>query len=227
MILLVGASRASAICRTIASASSTDWSARDPFVEALAVDEFEHEELHTVVFVEAVDRTDVRMIERSEDLRFALEAGKALWIVREGVRQNLQRHLATEFGVFRAIDLAHTAFADRRGDVVDAETRAGNEGQLRREYTGRTGAGTGLLLVYADLSTDAGLAASHLIGAPDSLRVRMSRGASSRSIITITSRYAASQFFRQLSTITMLVGGELDGLSSFNIRKRCPSRETS
>ena len=50
-------------------------------------------------------------------------------IVREGVRQNLQRDLATEFGVFRAIDLAHAACADLRDDVVDAETGAGCEDQ--------------------------------------------------------------------------------------------------
>ena len=52
-----------------------------------------------------------------------------------------------EFRVARAIDLAHAARTDRRGDLVDAEAGTGGEGQtLVVDYTGRMPARTGLRL---------------------------------------------------------------------------------
>ena len=46
------------------------------------------------------------MIERRECPGFALEARKALRVRREGVRQNLDRDLATQRGISRAPDMA-------------------------------------------------------------------------------------------------------------------------
>ena len=46
------------------------------------------------------------------------------------VGQDLERDIAIQLRVARAIDLSHAAFADRRGDFVDAEAGAGGEGQL-------------------------------------------------------------------------------------------------
>ena len=44
-----------------------------------------------------------------------------------GVRKDLQRDVAIQLRVARAIDLAHAARADRRGDFIDAETGAGGK----------------------------------------------------------------------------------------------------
>ena len=86
---------------------------------------------------------DVRMIQRGERLRFAREPGQPIGIARERVGQDLDRDVAIQLGVARAIHLAHAAFADRRGDFVDAEAGAGSEGQWC-DYTGRDAARTGL-----------------------------------------------------------------------------------
>ena len=67
------------------------------------------------------------MIERRERLRFAREAREPVGIGRERLGQHLQRDVAIEFGVAGAIDLTHSAFADQRGDFVDAETGAGGK----------------------------------------------------------------------------------------------------
>ena len=75
-------------------------------------------------FFEPVDRRDVRMIERGEDLGLALEAGEALGVVCEQVGQDLERDVATELRVARAIDLAHAAGAEQREDFVGTETRS-------------------------------------------------------------------------------------------------------
>ena len=50
--------------------------------------------------------------------------------LREGVRQDLQRDVAIELRVAGAIDLAHAACADLRGDFVGAEAGAGSESQV-------------------------------------------------------------------------------------------------
>ena len=52
------------------------------------------------------------------------------WISGQRWRQDLDRDLAFEPGVGRPIDLAHAAFADLGGDLVDAEAGAGSEGQV-------------------------------------------------------------------------------------------------
>ena len=52
------------------------------------------------------------MIERGEHLRFALEPREPSGIARERLRQDLDRDLAIELGVARAVDLAHAAGAE-------------------------------------------------------------------------------------------------------------------
>jgi hypothetical protein len=86
----------------------------DSPVQALAVDEFEHEELLAVRFIETVDRADVRMVQRREDLSFTTKAREPLGIIRERGGQDLQRNVATELGVASAIDLTHAPGADGR-----------------------------------------------------------------------------------------------------------------
>ena len=69
---------------------------------------------------------------------FALEARQAIGIARERLGRILMRDVAIQLRVARAIDLAHPAFADRRGDFVDAETSADRESQTVGLY-GRSG----------------------------------------------------------------------------------------
>ena len=78
------ASSARAICRAIASASSSGIGpARDPLRERLAFDELEHQRLEAVRLLEPVDRRDVRVVERRQHLRLALEPRQALGILRQ------------------------------------------------------------------------------------------------------------------------------------------------
>ena len=87
---------------------------------------------HAVRVLEPVDGADVRMIERGEHLRFALKPREPLGIGRERVGQDLQRDVATELRVARAIHLAHPARAEQADDLVDAERAAGFEGHAGR-----------------------------------------------------------------------------------------------
>ena len=95
------------------------------------------------------------MIERREDFGFALEPREPIGIGGEQWRQDLDRDLPLQLRVGGPIHLPHSAFADLRGDVVNAEACAGGKGQCLRDYTGAAVAGTGLLFVHAEVASDA------------------------------------------------------------------------
>src|ERR1700730_11782841 len=61
------------------------------------------------------------MIERSQHLRFALEPGKPLRIIRKRFRQDFDGYVTSKLGVVRAVHLAHSARAYGREDFVRAK----------------------------------------------------------------------------------------------------------
>jgi hypothetical protein len=67
----------------------------------------------------------VWVVERREHSRFALETGEAIRIAGEGVRQDLQRDLAIQLGIARAVHLAHAAGPEGGENLVRAEAGAG------------------------------------------------------------------------------------------------------
>jgi hypothetical protein len=87
----------------------------------LAFDEFHHQGVQARGLLEAVNRGDVRVIQRGEGLGLALEPREAVRIGGERVRQNLDRDVPIQSGIARTKDLSHAALADRRSDVIDAE----------------------------------------------------------------------------------------------------------
>ena len=98
--------------------------AGDPFAESRTVDEFEDQSLNAISFLEAVDASDVRVIEQREDLRFALEAGEALGVEHKGLWQNLQGDVAIQHRVARPIHVSHPAGTDGVLNLVIAEAGA-------------------------------------------------------------------------------------------------------
>src|SRR5207249_1947331 len=102
--------------------------------QVLTLDEFHDQG----ALFHAVDGRDVRMIELCQDLRFALEARHALGILSEGRREHLDRHVAIQARVPRAIDLAHAARAERREDLVGSDSEARTKRHDVPDYTGKT-----------------------------------------------------------------------------------------
>ena len=72
-------------------------------------------------FLQPVNRGDVGMIQRSQHLRFALEAGEPLRIMRKRFGHDFDGHGAPELRVMRLIDLSHPARTNGADDVVRAE----------------------------------------------------------------------------------------------------------
>ena len=98
---------------------------RKPVGQRLAFEELEDEE--AVADVE--QRADVRVRELRDCPGFAVEPLPELGIGGERGRQDLDRHRAIEPRVTGSVDLAHSARAERRGELVGTETCAGGEGQ--------------------------------------------------------------------------------------------------
>ena len=93
------------------------------------VDQFHHQRKYAAVILESVNLGDVWVIQRSEDARFPCEADQAFRVGNERRGQDLDGDVAPELGIPRAIDLAHTACAERLKDFVRAESCAGSERQ--------------------------------------------------------------------------------------------------
>ena len=64
---------------------------------------------HALVFAEVMDHRDVRMLEAGERERLVAEPASRLRIREQLGRQHLDRDIALESRVPRAIDLAHAA----------------------------------------------------------------------------------------------------------------------
>lgn len=95
--------------------------------EGATVNELEYQVLRALNFFQAVDGCDVRVIERREQLRLALETADSFRMLCEQVMQRLDRHGAVEACVVRAIDRAHSAFAQLCHDFVWPEAGTRNQ----------------------------------------------------------------------------------------------------
>ena len=104
----------------------------DALGECGSFDQFQHEGRLTILLLEAVDGGDVRVVQRRQDLGFPLKPREACGVGRHRRRQDLDRHVAFQLAVTRAIDLAHSAFADLRGDFVRSDAGAGGEYHVER-----------------------------------------------------------------------------------------------
>ncbi len=72
--------------------------------------------------LQPIQMRDVRMIQRRQHLRLALEPRQPLRVLRELLGQHLERDLAPEPGVLGAPHLAHAARAERGGHAVVGES---------------------------------------------------------------------------------------------------------
>ncbi len=91
--------------------------------ERFTFDELEDESAHartwrTGGLLDPVDRADVRMVERGEHARLAVEPRHALGIRREDRRKDLDRHIPPQPAVAGAIHLSHASRAEQLPDLV-------------------------------------------------------------------------------------------------------------
>ena len=78
--------------------------------------------------LEAVDRRDIRVVQRCQHLGLALESRDPFVIRSERGRQHLDRNIAIQLAVTRPVHIAHSTRADGRNDLVGSESRSGRQG---------------------------------------------------------------------------------------------------
>ena len=98
--------------------------ARDDVGERVALDQLEHQGANAVNVFDPVERRDVRMIERSEQPRLSIEPRQSIRIERRRGGEDLDRHIAAEPRIARAIDLAHSPGSDGADDLVRSQAGA-------------------------------------------------------------------------------------------------------
>src|SRR5262245_56650979 len=108
-----------------------DSARRDALGQRRTLDQLHHQRTRAFAFFETVNRRDVRVIERREDLRLASEAGQPVRVARDQWQQHLDRLVAIERRIASAIHLAHSAGAQGEADLVRSEAAASSEGHMR------------------------------------------------------------------------------------------------
>ena len=111
-------------------ATGRQHAARQHVAQLLAANQLHGHEAHAVRFIDLVDDRDMWMLERRCRAGFLYEALPALGIGDELRGQNLQRDLAAEASVERAIHDTHPAAADLFDDFVVRE-RPADQGHAR------------------------------------------------------------------------------------------------
>ena len=99
----------------------------EPLAQRFALQQLHDGVGHAVRGAEVEDREDVRVRERGDRARLALEARERLGVGRNPLRQHLERDVARQPRVARAVDLAHSSRAERSQDLVGTDARTRRE----------------------------------------------------------------------------------------------------
>ena len=100
-----------------------NWSALNPVLECFTIDQLEDQR----PLFQAVDGTDVRMIERGEQLRLAFETSQSIGIGRKRLRQHLDCNITLQSRIARSIHFAHSASTDGGDDFIRPEARSNRQ----------------------------------------------------------------------------------------------------
>src|ERR1700732_874777 len=97
-----------------------DWQAirRDQPIQRLSLDQFHGEKVAAVGFVHRIQRYNIRMVECGDRASLALEPGQSFGIAGNIRRQDLERYVAPQLRIGRAIHLTHSARANCGVDPV-------------------------------------------------------------------------------------------------------------
>jgi hypothetical protein len=100
------------------------WMARDSVGEGFAFDELHDQKAPARRFLEPVESCHVRVIQRREETRFALESGKPLGVVVDSFRQDFDGDVPAELRIARPVDDPHPPSPELLQDLVMGEGRS-------------------------------------------------------------------------------------------------------
>jgi hypothetical protein len=100
---------------------------QQPLGQRLAFDQLHDQEVLAVPLLHAVERGNVRMVDRREHFGFAFEPRHPVRVGAEALADDFDRDAATELAVAGAVDLAHSARSDHVRNFVRAKPGAGRQ----------------------------------------------------------------------------------------------------
>ena len=95
--------------------------ALQPLRQRFGLHEFHDDASCFAGFFQAVDVSDIRVIQRGENLGFSLKTGETIRIIRESIRKSLDGNVSSELRVVSAEDDAHPSFAKRGSDLIGTD----------------------------------------------------------------------------------------------------------
>ena len=127
--LLVGGGQAAGrLQRELGGPAGGQRPGREAAAERLAFQQLRNDVRRALVRADVEDRRDVRVVQQAGGLGFLFEAPQAIGVARKALGKDLERHVAAQPRVPRAIDVTHPPGAEPREDFV------GPEPSLRREW---------------------------------------------------------------------------------------------
>jgi len=96
-------------------------SSRDVLGQILALNKLHDECTDLPGLLQPMDDRDVGVVQRGQGPGFALEPRAAVRVGGERLRQDLDRDVAPQAGIARAVDFAHPARTDEAHDLVGAQ----------------------------------------------------------------------------------------------------------
>ena len=117
---------------------------RNALRQILALDEFHNEGVDVTRTFEAVNDRDVGMVQRGQGPASRWKRARRSTSCAKVSGQDLDRDVAVQFRIARAKYLPHPPFADLGRDFVNAEARAGSQGQSVTQLYERVAARTGI-----------------------------------------------------------------------------------
>ena len=93
----------------------------ESLAQRLALEQFHHGVGQAVGVAEVVNREDAGVRQRRHRQRLALEARQPIRVGGKRLRQHLDGDVALQLGIARAVDVAHSAGADVRCDLVGTD----------------------------------------------------------------------------------------------------------
>ncbi len=94
------------------------------FPERHALEKFADQKRCAVVCSDVVDSQNVGVVQRGDGARFLLDTPQPVCVLRQRLRQHLDRHVAPEPRVSCAVHFPHASGAQRRDDLIGPEFRA-------------------------------------------------------------------------------------------------------
>ena len=89
-------------------------------LQGVSLNDLHHDERSACILTDVMHRTNVGMVQRGKDFRFAFKTSEAVGFFCKRLRQDLQCYVAVELGIPGSIHLTHTAFTEQTGHFVRA-----------------------------------------------------------------------------------------------------------